>query len=285
MGVEHLPEGSLRDMETGNLTSYVHGYSQREAARLHDQADAVKDLLHCDTRYPAGNTVLELGCGVGAQTVTLARNSPDAAIVAIDISGDSLARAQAFIDRQGLSNVQFRLADVFDLPYEEEYFDDVFVCHVLEHLPQPAEALTRLRTVLKTGGSITVIEGDHGSCTFRPESKEARQVWHCLIDVQARLGGNALIGRELFPLLSKVGFDVVHVSPRMVYIDHSNPRLMDSFVNRTIIPMVEGVRGRVMDWDLMDESTWERGISDLYRLANGDDSTFCYTFYKATGIK
>ncbi|MCH7520625.1 MAG: methyltransferase domain-containing protein [Candidatus Marinimicrobia bacterium] len=267
------------------MTSYVHGYSERESARLHDQADSVRDLLHHDTRYPAGNLVLEMGCGIGAQTVTLARNSPDAAIVAVDISGDSLHQAEAFIHRQGLSNVQFRQADVFDLPYEEEYFDDIFVCHVLEHLQQPAEALTKLRTVLKTGGSITVIEGDHGSCTFRPESKEARQVWRCLIDVQARLGGNALIGRGLFPLLSRAQFDVVHVSPRMVYIDHSNPRLMDRFVNRTIIPMVEGVRARVMDWGLMDQISWERGINDLYQVANGDDSTFCYTFYKATGIK
>ena len=277
--------GITGDIESSNLTSYVHGYSERESARLHDQADSVRDLLHHDTRYPAGNLVLEMGCGVGAQTVTLARNSPDAAIVAVDISGDSLQQAEAFIHRQGLSNVQFRQADVFDLPYEEEYFDDIFVCHVLEHLKQPAEALTKLRTVLKTGGSITVIEGDHGSCTFRPESKEARQVWRCLIDVQARLGGNALIGRGLSPLLSRAQFDVVHVSPRMVYIDHSNPRLMDRFVNRTIIPMVEEVRARVMDWGLMDQTSWERGINDLYGVANGDDSTFCYTFYKATGIK
>ena len=75
--------GITGDIESSNLTSYVHGYSERESARLHDQADSVRDLLHHDTRYPAGNLVLEMGCGVGAQTVTLARNSPDAAIVSL----------------------------------------------------------------------------------------------------------------------------------------------------------------------------------------------------------
>ena len=52
--------------------SYVHGYDERENERLQDQAGTLVDLLHGDTAYPAGSAVLEAGCGVGAQTVTLA---------------------------------------------------------------------------------------------------------------------------------------------------------------------------------------------------------------------
>ena len=58
--------------------AYVHGYHERESERLHDQAGSLVELLHGDTSYPAGSRVLEAGCGVGAQTVTLAANSPDA---------------------------------------------------------------------------------------------------------------------------------------------------------------------------------------------------------------
>jgi cyclopropane fatty-acyl-phospholipid synthase-like methyltransferase len=58
--------------------SYVHGYQGRENERLQDQACAFVDLLHSDTSYPAGSEVLEVGCGVGAQTVILAETSPDA---------------------------------------------------------------------------------------------------------------------------------------------------------------------------------------------------------------
>jgi cyclopropane fatty-acyl-phospholipid synthase-like methyltransferase len=72
---------------------YVHGYDDREARRLTDQADTLVELLHHDTRYPPGERVLEAGCGVGAQTVTLAANSPGAAITSIDISAPSLAEA------------------------------------------------------------------------------------------------------------------------------------------------------------------------------------------------
>jgi cyclopropane fatty-acyl-phospholipid synthase-like methyltransferase len=52
---------------------YVHGYHPQENERLQDQAGTLVDLLHADTAYPGGSTVLEAGCGVGAQTVTLAR--------------------------------------------------------------------------------------------------------------------------------------------------------------------------------------------------------------------
>lgn len=77
--------------------TYVHGYDAGEAQRLQDQADSLVELLHADTAYPAGHRVLEAGCGVGAQTVTLARRSPQARFTCIDLSGPSLAQASAAV--------------------------------------------------------------------------------------------------------------------------------------------------------------------------------------------
>jgi hypothetical protein len=42
--------------------SYVHGYHPRENERLQDQAGTLVDLLHSDTAYLPGSTVLEAGC-------------------------------------------------------------------------------------------------------------------------------------------------------------------------------------------------------------------------------
>ena len=78
------------------MTDYVHGYTPRESERLQDQAATLSDLLHRDTRYGPGETVLEAGCGVGAQTVILARNSPRARFVSLDLSADSIAQARPF---------------------------------------------------------------------------------------------------------------------------------------------------------------------------------------------
>jgi SAM-dependent methyltransferase len=264
--------------------SYVHGYSTRESTRLVDQATTLTELLHGDTFYPAGSRVLEAGCGVGAQTVILAKNSPDAHFTSVDISPISLEAAAANIAQENISNVTFQQADIFDLPFPAASFDHVFVCFVLEHLKDPLAALSAVQSVLKPGGTITVIEGDHGSTYFHPETDLARRTVQCLIDVQARLGGNSLIGRQLYPLLKNARFANVTVSPRLVYVDSSRPSLVEGFTRNTFIAMVEGVRDQSLEWGLMDEAGWNQGIAELYESAE-EDGVFLYTFFKGTAIR
>ena len=266
-----------------NGGDYVHGYSEREAERLGDQARTLTTLLHGDTRYPAGSRVLEAGCGTGAQTVILAKNSPDAEIVSVDISPDSIRRAEARVRTEGITNVTFQAGDLFSLPFAPKSFDHGFVCFVLEHLADPVRALEVLHPLIRPGGTITVIEGDHGSAYFHPKSAAADTAIRCLVALQREAGGNALIGRELYPLLVSAGYADVQVSPRMVYIDASRPALVEGFTRQTFTAMVEGVRDTVLSRGLMAPAEWEQGIADLYRTCE-PDGVFCYTFFKATGI-
>jgi SAM-dependent methyltransferase len=264
--------------------TYVHGYSARESERLADQAQTLTGLLHDDTCYPAGTRVLEAGCGIGAQTVILARNSPGAHITSLDISEDSLRRAEEKIRQEGITNVTLRQGNIFRLPFEPASFDHIFVCFVLEHLSDPRAALQHLRPLLKEGGTITVIEGDHGSTFFHPENPDARQAIECLVKLQQQAGGNALIGRELYPLVAGAGYSDIRISPRMVYVDASRPGLVEGFTKLTFTAMVEGVGPEVLKQELMSRDAWERGVAALYRTA-GPDGVFCYTFFKAIARK
>jgi SAM-dependent methyltransferase len=263
---------------------YVHGYDPRANARLQDQAASLVDLLHSDTAYPAGSEVLEAGCGTGAQTVTLAQRSPGARFVSVDISLESIAEAKRRTDAAGLTNVQFRQADIFELHFEPESFDHIFVCFVLEHLARPLEALGILKKLLKPGGSFTVIEGDHGSTYFYPESSAAQRAIQCQIELQRAAGGNALIGRQLYPLMVEAGLDGVHVSPRMVYVDSSKPHLVGGFTIKTFTAMIEGVRESALASGIINANDFDAGIRDLYRTAEVD-GVFCYTFFKGVGKK
>jgi ubiquinone/menaquinone biosynthesis C-methylase UbiE len=264
--------------------AYVHGYDLRENLRLQDQASTLVDLLHSDTAYPSGSRVLEAGCGVGAQTLMLAKNSPNALITSIDISETSVAEAKRNAASAGLTNVQIEQADIFDLSYGPESFDHIFVCFVLEHLLRPVEALHILKHHLKHGGTITVIEGDHGSAYFHPDSEAAHRAIHCQVELQQKAGGNAMIGRELYPLLHKAGYDRIRVSPRMVYVDATRPGLVDGFTKKTFTAMIEGVREPSIEAGMIGPADFDLGIRDLYRTAESD-GVFCYTFFKAVGEK
>ncbi|MBN2412389.1 methyltransferase domain-containing protein [candidate division KSB1 bacterium] len=265
--------------------SYVHGYSEREAERLRDQSTILEELLHRDSAYPGGTKVLEAGCGIGAQTVILAKNSPDARFYSIDIAKQSLDKARAAIKKSNITNVQFRQASVFDLPYDDEFFDSIFVCFLLEHLDRPEEALIELKRVLKTGGSITVIEGDHGSCFWHPQTKDSRKVWNALITAQQRLGHDPLIGRKIYPLLKNAGFNVLDVSPRYVYGDMGKQKLLEGMVHQIIVPMVRSSKKQILDEKIVDSGTWNRGISDLSSSGTPPDGTFFYTWFKGIAVK
>jgi ubiquinone/menaquinone biosynthesis C-methylase UbiE len=264
--------------------AYVHGYSVEETKRLSDQADTLSNLLHHDSLFHPAGLILEAGCGTGAQTVIIAPQNPQCNFVSVDIVEDSLEKARASIEEKRIFNVKFQIADVFNLPFDEESFDHIFVCFLLEHLRESKKALNSLKRVLKRGGTLTVIEGDHGSAYYYPQSPAAQATIQCLIDVQASMGGNALIGRELYPLLVSAGFEDVSVSPRMVYADASRPELVDGFTRKTFIAMVEGVRDQAINRGLITEAEWSKGIADLKRSADSD-GTFCYNFFKAVGRK
>ena len=263
---------------------YVHGYDARASERLHDQAATLVELLHHDTAYPAGSSVLEAGCGVGAQTVTLAQRSPGALFTSIDVSADSLVQARTGTERAGITNVEFLQADVFELPFAPASFDHVFVCFLLEHLARPVEALARLRDLLRPGGTITVIEGDHGSAYFHPDSEAAQEAIRCQVELQRSAGGDANIGRRVYPLLTEAGFDDVRVSARQVYADASRPELVAGFTRKTFTAMIEGTRAAAIAADLIEPGRFDQGIAALYRTSE-QDGVFCYTFFKGVATR
>ncbi|OLF08180.1 SAM-dependent methyltransferase [Actinophytocola xinjiangensis] len=255
-------------------TRYVHGYSAPETRRLGDQADTLAALLHADTVYPPGSRVLEVGCGVGAQTGHLLAGSPGADLTSVDVSAESLSVARARFGEQ----VTWRQADLFTLPFPDNSFDHLFVCFVLEHLADPTAALRALHRVLRPGGTLTVIEGDHGSAYFHPHSEPARRTVDCLVHLQP---GDALIGRRLHPLLTAAGYRDVTVTPRVVYADDSRPDLVEGFTRNTFVAMIEAVRADALAAGLATDTEWDEGIAALRRTAE-PGGTFNYTFFKAT---
>ena len=265
--------------------SYVHGYSARESERLQDQSNILEELLHSDTTFENGSVVLEAGCGIGAQTQILAKRSPGARFTSVDISEESLSEAQQLIKEEKLSNVTFQKEDILAMSFSDDTFDHIFICFVLEHLELPLVALKELKRVLKPNGSITVIEGDHGSCFWFPETLESKDIWSSLVKAQQDLGHDPIIGRKLYPLLEQSGYQVKNVLPKWIYADSSNPELLDGVVNRIIVPMVESAKEQVLRDGILQKDIWDKGLKDLSEVGVNSRGTFFYTWFKGIALK
>jgi SAM-dependent methyltransferase len=263
---------------------YVHGHDDAERRRLLDQAGSLGAIVHHDTVFEPGTTVLEIGCGTGAHTVAFARQHPRTRFIATDIAAVAVDESRRRALEAGCTNVEVSRADVYELPLSPDSVDAVVVSFVLEHLRDPHGALGAVLRVLRPGGTILVVEGDHASAYFHPDSPAARQAIACQVELQRRLGGNADIGRQVGPLLREAGFTQVTVSPRMVYADDDRPDLMDGFTRRTFTAMIAGVREDALAAGLCDAATFDQGLADLERSAR-PGGVFCYTFFKATGVK
>lgn len=265
--------------------AYVHGYSERETQRLYEQAEILEDILHSGTAFAAGAKVLEAGCGVGAQTRLLVKRSPDAVFTCIDVSEKSLATANRLKEQAGFRKVTFQREDIARLSFEDETFDHVFVCFVLEHLDATVAALTEFKRVLRTGGTITVIEGDHGSCFWRPETPESIAAWNGLITAQRNIGHDPNIGRRLTPLLTEAGFKLRTCEPAWLYADRLKPALRDGMVDHIIVPMVQSAEQQILTDKLVPKQVYEKGIADLSRVDQTEEGTFFYTWFKAVARK
>ena len=199
-------------------------------------------------------------------------------------SAPSLITAKARVRAAGLPMPDFHQADILALPSADATFDHVCVCFVLEHLATPELVSAELRRVLRPGGSLTAIGGYHGSTLFHPDDPAARAVIECQVELQRRSGGDANIGRRLYPLLVGAGLQPVEVSPRLVYVDASRPTLVDGFIRETFTTMMAGIRAEAIEAGLAEATGFDAGIAALCRTAEADGVS-CYTFFKATGLK
>ena len=111
---------------------------------------------------------LVAGGGTGDGTIMLAtqlaRAGREGSVTYLDRSAAALAIARARAEARGLTNVDFRLGSLLDLPrLGLGLFDYIDCCGVLHHLPDPSEGLAALLSALAPGGGMgLMVYAPHG---------------------------------------------------------------------------------------------------------------------------
>lgn len=167
------------------------GSDQRGRAILVDQA------------VNPGDTVLDCGAGTGSTALLAARKVGEfGKVVLLDISSGMLEVARDRVAQAGLDgSVEFKVGDMFDLPYEDSSFDAALSTYSMCPLDDPAKGAMELYRVVRPGGRIGVA---HSAAPETPlakwlADKVENVVW---LIPSISLGCRAV---SVLPTLEKVG--------------------------------------------------------------------------------
>lgn len=106
-----------------------------------------------------GMRVLEVGPGNGRYTVETARRvGRMGQVTSVDIEPRMVERVRERAQAQGLTNLEARVADVYDLPFENNSFDAVYLITVIGEIPEPLRAMREFYRVLSRNGTLAFSE-------------------------------------------------------------------------------------------------------------------------------
>jgi arsenite methyltransferase len=104
-----------------------------------------------------GDTVLDLGSGAGVDVFRAAKlTGPEGFVIGVDMTPEMIARAKENAERGNVSNVEFRLGDIEELPVDDDSVDVVLSNCVINLAPDKEKVFKEIYRVLRHGGRFSV---------------------------------------------------------------------------------------------------------------------------------
>lgn len=196
---------SQSENEAHKDEQYTHGYNTQvidhlQARTVKEQAAFFKPHLH------SGMSLLDCGCGPGTITSGLAQIVSPGHVKGIDIDEGQINLAIDYANKQGISDVSFELANLYEMPFEDNSFDAAFGHTILQHLNDPLAGLKEIHRVLKPGGVLGLRDDDHGAFIRVPWNSVCDQGYELFKNTWKLQGGDPLFGRRHREMLRKAGF-------------------------------------------------------------------------------
>ncbi len=190
---------------TSSTPDYTMGFGH-EFVETMRRFTAQKNAAYLLPYLRPGLRVLDFGCGPGTISVGLAQAVSPGELHGVDMEESQIDLARSVAEAGGQTNTIFQVADVSDLPFEDDYFDVAHCHNVLMHVPDTDAVLTEVMRVLKPGGIIGCREMICESSFTVPDFGILRKAWDMFEDILATDDAHPQMGKELKGRLIKAGF-------------------------------------------------------------------------------
>jgi len=215
-----------------------------EIERLYNQANLnmekeARNLVAFGLRD--GMSVLDVGSGPGFVTEWVSRLIPNGSITCIEIDPVMVNYARQHLDKTSQCRYQIIEGSINRTGLPDNSFDFAISRLLFEHMPDPADALNEIKRLLKPGGRLVMTEADYAMRVLTdPCFSEVEAIRDRLMKYQYSLGGNKTIGREMWQLLKRAGFENLDIES---IVWHSGYKGVESFypqINpQRLIPLIK----------------------------------------------
>ncbi len=264
-----------------NNFPYLHGFTSVEQERLRKQALFLEHLTYQDVDFSEARDIIEVGCGVGAQSEILLRRFPHINLTGVEISEKQLKQAKSHLGNQAWAKgrYQLHLMDAHKLDFKQK-FDAAFFCWVLEHMPKPLNALKEVKKVLKPGATIYLTEVMNHTFFLDPYSPNVWKYWLAFNDYQFENAGDPFIGVKLGNLLKDAGFSNIQTQLKNWFLDKRFPEQRKKALEFQEELLLSGAQ-TLIEAKYIDEETVGKMKQEFQDVKKNKDSVIYYTFVQA----
>lgn len=264
---------------------YLHGFTETEQERLRSQAEFAEYNIFQNINFSTSKNILEVGCGVGAQTEILLRRFPKTHVTGVDLNDKQLEAAKKFLgSRPELKNrYDLKLMSGADLKFEANSFDGAYLCWILEHVPNPAQILSEVRRVLRPGSEIVVTEVMNSSFFLDPYSPNVWKYWMAFNDYQYDHAGDPFVGAKLGNLLTQVGYQQVRTEVKTWHFDNRQPAQRKQAIHYWTDLLLSAADQLVKE-KYVDAEVVAKTKEELDKVSNDPNAVFLYSFMQAKAL-
>jgi len=264
---------------------YLHGFDKKEQDRLIHQAQFLEPFVYAGVDFKKVNRLLEVGCGVGAQSKILLKRFPKLKITGVDFSTAQLHVAAQYLKKpikDGKVELLQQDAQMLDLKHEK--YDAAFLCWFLEHVPEPLKVLKRVHKHLKPGAPIVLTEVFNQSLFMEPYSPNYLKYWFEFNELQWSMKGHPFAGAQLGHLLKEAGFKSINVEFRPLHFDSRNSKQRSEFIE-FFFQILLSAETKLLDQNKVTSEQVMNMHKEVALAKKAKDSVFFYSFARATAVR
>lgn len=261
---------------------YLHGFSESEQRRLRSQAHFGEYTIYQNINLTGVRELLEVGCGVGAQSEILLRRFPDLKVTGIDRSQKQLAAAHHMLATTAYAQGRFHLQemDATNMTFKANSFDGAFLCWILEHVPDPIRVLSEVRRVLRPGSIVYITEVMNSSFFLDPYSPNVWKYWMAFNDYQLSQAGDPFVGAKLGNFLMQLGYHDIRTEIKTWFLDNRYPQARKECMEYWTELLLSASQ-QLISSNFVSEEVVEEMRKEMSKVANDPNAVFFYSFVQA----